>query len=542
MKSKSTPLPKKPSRHSLKHTPPAKQSSCAEAASGPIPWEPEVYQLEGAKFLVQNGCGGLFLDPGLRKTSIVLAAVSVLLRKKLINKVVVVAPPKVCRLVWRQEVAKWKEFSHLRVVLLEGTKKERQIREDADIYLLSYGLLPWFFDVTKSKTAKGKTKVSLGLTKFKTLGADCLVCDEISKARRSTSVTFKILREAREHFTRVYGMTGSLSPRNLLDLFGVMAIIDGGYSLGPYITHYRAAYFTAGYTGFDYVLQPDADKKIYKQIAPFAFRLDAKDYIKLPELMVSPVYVELPDDVRTIYNQMERKFVAELDEQKVVAVSGGAAYGMCKQIANGGLYDSPERDDEGVIVKGQKRGWYELHDAKTQAVIDLLDELSGAQALIVYDYKHDLVRLQEALGKGSVVIGGATKPALADKYIADWNAGKLPFMLVHAASMGHGLNLQASNAHHVIWHSLPDNFELFDQLNRRLLRSGNKAARVFVHLITAIDTVDEVTSRRLVTKEKTQASLYAALREYTLQRSKKLRQDLTDRGLGGLAKKKVRQL
>lgn len=513
MKSKSTPLPKKPSPRSSAPSKPEQQSS------QPLDWVPEPYQLEAAKFLVERGCAGLFLDPGLRKTSIVLAALKVLMRKKLVGRTVVVAPPRVCLSTWPAEVAKWKDFAHLRVVVLHGPRKDELLEEDADIYLVSYNLLDWFFDVEKVRSPKtGKVSVRLGLHKLKRLGANCLVCDEISKARNSNSQVFKILKEARDHFDRIYGMTGSPAPRSLMDLFGVMHIIDGGYSLGPYITHYRAAYFLpTGYGGFDYKLQPDAEKRIYERISPFIFRLDAKDYIKLPQLVENVVRVELTAEARRAYDDMEEEFFVELEEQGLAAVNGGSAYNKCRQIANGGLYKNPVLDEQGVVAKGP-RDWFELHQEKAHAVADMLEELNGSPALVVYDFHHDLERLRSVLGKDTPRIGGGVSAKESDRIIAAWNKGQLPVLLVHAQAMSHGLNMQEGNAQHVLWHSLTDNYENYDQLIRRLLRSGNRSAHVFSHLFAAKDTVDELMLKRARKKALTQKELNDALREYTLRR------------------------
>lgn len=467
---------------------------------------------------MEHGSAGLFLDPGLRKTSIVLAAVCSLMRRGLVTKTVVVAPPRVCTLTWPAEVAKWKEFAHLRVVLLHGPHKDELLEQDADVYLVSYNSLDWFLDARKTKTPTGKIKVTLGLQKLRRLGANCLVCDELSKARNHGSLTFKMLSQARDHFDRVYGMTGSPAPRSLLDLFGVMYVIDGGYSFGPYITHYRSSYFLpAGYGGFDYKLQPGAKERIFERIAPFVFRLEARDYIKLPELVENVVRVELPASARKAYDAMEKDFFVEFDKRGVAAVSGGVAYGKCRQIANGGLLLPRELGPDGVVRRG-KREWVDLHTAKAEAVADMVEELSGQPALVVYEFQHDLARLRDALGKDTPNLGGGVSPREAERIVEAWNAGELPVLLVHAASVSHGLNLQGSNACHVLWHSLTDNYDSYDQLIRRLLRSGNDAPRVFSQLFVAQGTVDELSVKRTRRKAMTQNELKAAVAEYTAQR------------------------
>ena len=379
----------KSSRATTRRVPP-KPSATASAKglqssvrSGPQDWDPDPYQLEAAKFMVSRGSAGLFLDPGLRKTSITLAAVSVLLRKKMVRRVLVVAPPRVCRRVWPAEAAKWRDFSHLRVINLHGRKKEDLLLEDADVYCVSFEGLAWLLGVEKLLSAKtGKVKVKLHPERLKALGVDMLVVDELAKAKNYNSLRFKILKEARELFTRVYGLTGSPMARDMQDLFAEMYILDGGYSLGPYITHYRREFFyPTGYGGYTYELKDGAKEKIYKRIAPFVYRVDEKDLLKLPELVPDPRPVYLPDDVRRLYDEMEEELVAAVDGETFRAANVGVALGKCQQIANGGLYKPQYVDEQGRLPKGP-REWVHLHDAKTEAMEDLSDELGGKPMLV----------------------------------------------------------------------------------------------------------------------------------------------------------------
>ncbi len=526
MKSKSTTIPRKPNKPSSTPSKSAvkKSSPSTPTDLGPAPWEPLPYQLDAAKFLVQNGSAGLFLDPGLRKTSIMLAAFKVLRKRGFAKAMVVVAPPQVCAITWAEEVAKWADFEHLKVVNLTGPRKDALLDAGADIYMLSFAQVPWFFQCEKTVSEKTKkVRVELGYDNLRRTGANVLCIDEISKARNTNSLTFKVLKEAREKFDRIYGMTGTFAPKSLMDLYGIMYLIDGGYSLGAYITHYRREYFyPTGYGGFTYELKDDGFERIMKAIERFTYRLDPKDYIKLPELVENVVKVELPPDARKAYDEIEDDFFTELDEVGIMALNGGVAHGKCKQIASGGLYDAVKVDEEtGVPLKG-KRDWFFLHDAKVEAVRDLAEELNGQPLMVAYWYGHDLEQLRKAFPKAPV-FGGSTTDAARKKIVADWNAGRTEVLLVHPGSMSHGLNMQGADACHIAWYSLVEDREQYDQTVARLRRSGNKASTVFSHLIVAKDTVDEITLKRSSKKDRTQKAVGQALAEYTLRRRRALR-------------------
>jgi SNF2 family DNA or RNA helicase len=432
--------------------------------------------------------------------------------------VIIIAPLRVCYSVWPNEIKKWKDFNHFTYEILHGPDKDEAIKRKADIYLINPEGLEWLLGVTKEKKGK-KTVISYNLKQFKKLGAKTLVIDEISKFKRTSTDRFQILKQVLTTFDRRWGLTGSPASNGLLDLFGSMYILDLGRSLGRFISHYRSAYFyPTGYGGYTWLPQADSEEAIYERIAPVIHRLSAKDHVQLPQLIENIVKVELPPKVRKIYDELEDEFITELESGIITAVNAGVASMKLCQIANGGLYLQQEVDESGR--KASKREWADLHQEKIEATVDLIEELNGAPALILYDFEHDLARLLKAFGKDTPFIGGGISPAKSDGIVADWNAGKIPVLLGHPASMGHGLNLQGDNAANIIFHSLTWDLELYEQTIARLLRSGNKALRVVVHHIVASKTVDIAKMIAVRKKKRTQGALLDAMQEYSKMRKK----------------------
>lgn len=450
-------------------------------------WNPHKYQTKSVKFLLQQNAAGLFLDPGLGKTSIVLAAVKMLKKEKMINKVLIVAPLRVCYMVWPKEVAKWKDFDGLTTIILHGKDKERNLLKEADIYLINPEGLQWF--------------LTPGIDGMKRLKPDMLVIDESSKFKAASTKRFKMLKPVLPNFRRRYILTGSPSPNGMMDLFSQIFILDGGAALGRFITHYRNQFFyPTGFGGYEWKLQEGAEKKIQERIKPLVLRLEAKDYLELPQLVENNIYVELPKQAREAYKQMEDDLFTGLKNGDVVAANAAAASMKCSQIANGGVY-------------GEDREIHHLHMEKAEAVKDLVEELQGTPALIAYDFEHDLERLLKVLGKNTPYIGGGVSPKRAAAIEAAWNNGELSVLLGHPASIAHGLNLQNAG-NHVIWHSLTWNFEHYDQFIKRILRQGSKHKKVFVHHIIAENTVDVAKLTALKFKDHSQRSLLAGLKEY----------------------------
>jgi SNF2 family DNA or RNA helicase len=439
--------------------------------------------------MLENACAGLFLDPGLGKTSITLAALKILKREKLAGKVLIVAPLRVCYSVWPKEAEKWKDFAAYKILLLHGKDKEKNLVKEADIYLINPEGLSWLF-----------------ARNFKALGFDVLVIDESSKFKATNTQRFKLLRPILPYFRRRYILTGTPAPNGLMDVFGQIFILDLGAALGRFITHYRNTYFyPSGFGGYEWRLQEGAEQRIQEKLKPLTMRLEARDYLELPELIINQIDVELPSAARDVYNEMERDLFTALEKGEVVADNAAAASTKCRQMANGGVY-------------GDGRVIHNLHMEKAEAVKDLIEELQGTPALIAYDFEHDLQRLLKALGKDTPHIGGGVSPKRAAEIERAWNAGELPVLLGHPASVAHGLNLQNAG-NHIIWHSLTWNFENYDQFNQRVLRQGSRHKKVFVHHIVCRDTIDEAILMSLRSKDKTQKSLLNGLKEYLRKKS-----------------------
>lgn len=444
-------------------------------------WVPHSYQEDAMAFMLQRGAAGLFLDPGLGKTSITLGAFSVLKQQGLLNRMLVIAPLRVCYGVWGQEIAKWQEFNHLRVEILHGKDKDKALRRDADVYVINPEGLKWLFS--------GKN--------IRVLDAQMLVVDESTKFKRTTTARFKLLRPMLGRFQRRYILTGTPAPNGLIDLFGQIYILDEGTSLGRFITHFRNEYFyPTGYLGYEWTPKKDTPQRILEKISPITMRLEDKDWLKLPELIENSIVVDLPEQSMRQYKELEEEFITLISGEEVTAVNAGAASIKLRQLANGAAYTA-----DGHAI---------LHDAKLDALEDLVEELSGAPLLVLYQFKHDVARIQERFGMVPY-IGSGVSEKKAEEHCMRFNMGDLPILLAHPQSAGHGLNLQ-ERSNHVAFFGPTWDLELHIQAMKRVYRQGNPNTHVHVHTIIGRETIDEVVVRALSGKDKTQRGLLNALK------------------------------
>ena len=465
-------------------------------------WRPHAYQVQSVKFLLEQRAAGLFLDPGMGKTSITLKAFDVLLQEKMVKRALVIAPLRPCYLVWPAEINEWKNFSHLRYSILHGPRKEQALEQDADVYIINPDGLPWLM-------SDGR---------FRRLGADMLIVDESSKFRHANTRRFKLLKPALPTFNYRYILTGSPNPNGYLDLFGQVYILDMGAALGQYVTHYRTKFFyPTGYGGYTWKLQDGAEERIHKVLKPLVLRLDAQDYLKLPQPKPNIIRVDLPAAARKVYDELEDDMITELKSGEIVtAVNSGSALNKCCQVASGALYHMIDP----TVPKEKQRKWELVHDTKIEALQDLIEELQGSPLLLAYEYQHDLARILQLLGKHAPYIGsgvGMDESLLIEKL---WNADQLAVLPGHPASMGHGLNLQRGTCRHVAFFTVPWDYELYDQFIKRVMRQGNKNKLVFIHHFVARNTIDEVKLSKLHRKANTQQGLLNALRTYVKGKGK----------------------
>jgi SNF2 family DNA or RNA helicase len=447
-------------------------------------WKPAPYQDRIVRHILAHPAAAVWARVGSGKTSATLAALDVMRRKGGFSALVL-APKHVALNVWAQEAAKWDEFRHLKVNVLHGSKKHLLLRERADIYVLNYDGLPW-------------------LAKESVHGWVCppvLVLDESSKCRNTDTARFKILRDLAPRFRRRIALSGTPMPNGEVNLFGQYRLLDDGARLGKYITHFRNKYmYPSGYGGYDWQLLPGAADAIREAVQDITVEVSAADLgSALPKLVVRDIEVPLPPAAERVYRTLVDQFIVRLKKGEVTAVNAAAQTQKMRQIASGSVYT-------------EHPAWEAVHDARLDALDSLLEEATGS-VLTFYEFAHEAERIRERFERA------VDFTSLTDKRkqqcILDWNAGKIPLLIAHPASAGHGLNLQGGG-NTVVWFSLLYDLELYDQSNGRLQRTGQKAKQVFVHRFVSPDTLDEVMVNALDSKGVNQEQFLLAIRRHLL--------------------------
>lgn len=447
-------------------------------------YRPHDYQNFAIEYILEHPIAAVILSMGLGKTSITLTAIEQLMYDRFeVSKVLVVAPLRVARNTWGEEIRKWDHLSHLRYSVAVGTAKERlnALKADADIYIINRENLQWLVE---------KSGVPFDF--------DMVVLDELSSFKNPQSKRVRSFLKVRPKVRRVIGLTGTPSGNGLMDLFAEYKCLDMGKRLGRFITQYRNQYFLPdrmnGHIVYSYKLRPGAEEQIYDKVSDITISMRALDHLKMPELLENEYRVCMDESERQLYDSFYEDKILPLLEGDVTAANAAVLSGKLLQMANGAVYS-----DAGQAI--------EIHEKKLDALEDLLEAADGEPVMVAYWYQHDLERIERRLQDLDIYY----EKLDSDKSIAKWNKRELPVALVHPASAGHGLNLQ-SGGHILIWYGLTWSLELYQQTVARLWRQGQNSETVVVQHIIAAGTIDEDVMEALKSKDMSQNRLIAAVK------------------------------
>lgn len=440
-------------------------------------YKPHNYQQFATDFILNQSICCLMLDMGLGKTVITLTALWQLALDSFdVSKVLVIAPKRVAEDTWPKELAKWEHLTGLTFSLVLGSAAERKaaLQKKAFLYIINRENVAW-------------------LVKNHYWDFDMVVIDELSSFKSNKAERFKAMKKVRPMVTRIVGLTGTPAPNTLLDLWPQMYLMDMGQRLGRFIGGFRDRFFLPDKRNreiiYSYKPREGAEDAIYALISDICISMKAADYLDMPERIDNRIEVSMSPKEWKLYDDFQKDMVLSIGDEELDAANAASLSNKLLQMANGAVYGK----DKKVIP---------IHDRKLDALEDLVEAANGKPLLVAYWYKHDLQRIK-ARFKNARCIDTA-------KDIDDWNAGKIPLALIHPASAGHGLNLQDGGCT-IVWFGLTWSLELYQQLNARLWRQGQKHTVVIHHIVTK-GTHDEDVMRALENKDTRQSALIEAVR------------------------------
>lgn len=447
---------------------------------------PHDYQRDGVIRHIQAlRRAGVYAGMGTGKTASTLQALVELNLVEDVFPALILAPLRVARSTWPDEIAKWENFQHLRVSVITGDAKARlaAVNRPADIYTTNYEQIPWLVDHYKEKWP------------YKTIVADEWTRLKSFRLQQGSKRAAALKKVAHTLSPRFIGLTGTPAPNGLKDLWGQLWFVDRGVRLGHSFTAFRDRWFQLGFDGYSLEPMEHAQREIQDLIRDVCLTVEG---LPVDKPITAEIYVDLPPKARSLYRDMEREMFMQLaeDQEPITAANAAVRTGKLLQIANGAIYINDDRD------------WEELHRAKIEALDSIIEEASGAPVLVAYNFKHDIERLRRTFPQGRVLDADP-------QTIRDWNAGRIPVLFAHPASAGHGLNL-AEGGNILAFFGLNWNKEEHDQIIERIGPMRQKQLGldrpVYVYKIKARSTWDDRVDDVLTGKGSVQDIFLFALR------------------------------
>ena len=450
-------------------------------------FKPHGYQTIAVKHITETPRCALWAGMGLGKTVSTLTAINNLIQCGEDHPTIILAPLRVARGTWPDESEKWAHLSDIIVSPIVGGEAARlnALRKDASVYTINYENLVWLIELLGDRWPY-RTVVADESTKLKS----CRMSAQVSKngveflrgqgGKRAAALA----HVAHKYVKRWINLTGTPAAQGLEDLWGQTWYLDKGARLGNSFTAFRKRWFSQGFDGYSYEAVPHAQAEIQERLSDICLTILAEDWFDLEKPIVRHVAVDLPLRARALYKDMEKRMYLELESGHAVEAFNAASKTIkCLQLASGAIYVDPlVADDDHPKAKEFK----EVHDAKLQALESIISEAGGMPVLVAYHFKSDLARIKKAFPKA--------REMKTKKDEDDWNAGKIPIVLIHPKSAGHGLNLQDGGNIIVFFSHWWSNEEYLQAIERigptRQMQSGHKRP-VFIYLIVARDTVDE---------------------------------------------------
>ncbi len=446
---------------------------------------PAIAHLDGVPY------GALHMDMGLGKTVCALTAVANRIDRLDTHRTLVVAPLRVATMVWAQEAAKWDHLKHLTVQMIRGTPEERlqQALRPAAVHVINVDLLKWLVQ-TIIPACGGRWPW------------DHVILDEARMYQDPGSGRSRALWHVRPYIKQMDQLTGTPAPQGLMDLYGQVLLLDEGRRLGRTKGMFQRRWFNQmDRDGRKWEPKPGALEEITELVSDLCYSLRAEDYLDLPPLIRNEVRVELPDKLRREYARLEREMFLQLEDGVIDSPNAAAATGKCMQFAQGAIW----YEDEDM-----RRRWHHVHDLKLEALQEVVDNAQGEPMLVAIQFRHDRERILSAFPQARLMDNDPQTER-------DWNAGKIPMLVVHPKSAGHGLNLQAGGRR-IVFFGLTWSLELYQQVIERVgpvrqLQAGTPRP-VYVDIIVATGTVDELVLERWAGNATTQDVLRRALSRF----------------------------
>ena len=436
-----------------------------------------------AALLTMNPRAYVLNEMGTGKTRSAMYAIDYLIREKVIENVLIVAPLSTLSPVWDREVFEF--FGHLSTTVLHGSRAQRvkKLREKHHVYIINHD------------------GVGTILPELLEKKIDAVLIDEVGAYRNKSTNRWKqmdkLCRTGRG-VKYLWGMTGSPTPNEPTDAFGLAKLITPERA-PRWFKEFQRDTMTQ-ITQFKWIPKPNAIEKVFDMLQP-AVRYRRDDCLELPSISYQDVEIEPSKQVADTYKKMMNALRAMFEEGEITAANEGVLFSKLLQVSCGWVYTTKK---DVVKLDNQDR----VNELK-----NLINDSLG-KVIVFANFTHAAEGLYERLTdgtrkiplpKGGVeLVTGATSKKERDRIFAAFQNDEYPRVIVaHPECMSHGLTLTEAST--IIWFTPTTSLETYEQANARITRIGQKHKALILHLTST--PIERKLYNRLKQKAKTQGAL-----------------------------------
>jgi len=290
-------------------------------------------------------------------------------------------------------------------------------------------------------------------------------------------------------------LCGTPAPESELDYFSQCKFLDENIFKGYSYWTFRSTFFSpCGFGGHDWKITEKGKQYISTQLKKYCYMLKRSDVNIGGKKIFERKIVELPDNIRKIYNKCEKEFILyDLQDKKTLST----IYAMTRY----------------VWLKRLCSGFIE-HNLQSSHKIDTLKEilqteLKGEQVLIWAVYIDEVKAISDSLC--CPLIYGDITPVDRETIRKDFQSGKHKYLVCQPETMKSGVKLSAASA--AIYFSTPESALTREQSEDRILDLSSNKSSLIIDLCT-VDTIEEDILMSLLKKEASRSWLNRLLRRY----------------------------
>lgn len=424
-----------------------------------------------------------YIGMGIGKSAACLQVIAELLLSAEITGVLIVAPLRVANLTWPMECQQWDQFRWMKIVSLRTDVGQRAfLNGTAHIYTINYESLHLLVSLVERRRG--------------TIPHQLVIFDELTRTKNPSSKRINLYRRKVPRPERSVGLTGTPVPNSWLDIFAQVRLIDDGQRLGTNYTQFKKTYFYGSEHSFaPWKPKQGTSEALEKKISDITVTLKSSDWLDIPDTVVEDVDIHFTPELKARYETLERELVIELRENHTLNVANAASLvTKLLQFTSGHMYD-------------EERTVHPIHNLKFDALKRIVKH-EKQPLLVATIFQHEQQRIREQFHQAHF-FNDAKTPEAQTRLLKEWNAGKIPMLVAHPASIGHGLNLQHGSSA-ILWISLTYSRELYEQMIARLARRGQEKV-VKVYRLMVPGTVDDAVAEALRAKADNEARLISAL-------------------------------